>query len=369
MKHKVLALVIPALMIAGTANASVEIWNQDGNKLSVHGHIKAVNVITKAGNDKGDHTEARLGFTGESQITDSVTGYGTASWQATAAHDDYHYYTGEGDNIGDNSKSGHWSNETRYAFAGLNFGNFGSVDYGRNDGLIKSISVYTDVLPEFGGDSSNQPFYLLSDRSSAVATYRNNDFFGLADGLNFAVQYADRLSVTDKNGTLVEDKYNRDAYAGTLEYSLLDTGISAIAGYAKSTGDNYKQTWATGLKYDANNLYLAATYFNAHDKNNPTTDDMHKYWGVELVAQYGIDFEVGRLTPSLAYIQHKKRDVDHGNIQKYVDVGATYDFNQNVAAIIDYKINLLKDKDLGVDKSYGNAQTKDSVGLGIIYQF
>lgn len=368
MKHKVLALVIPALMIAGTANASVEVWNQDGNKLSLYGHVKAVDVITKAGNDKGDHTEARLGFTGESQITDSITGYGTAEWQTTAAHDDYHYYTD--DSTVNNSKSGHWDNETRYAFAGLNFGNYGSFDYGRNDGLIKSISVYTDVLPEFGGDSSNQPFYLLSDRSSSVATYRNTDFFGLVDGLGFAFQYADRLSVNNPAGELIADKYNRDAYASTLEYSLLDTGISAIAGYAKSTSENYKQTWATGLKYDANNLYLAATYFDARDKSDMTSlEGIKKYWGVEVVAQYGIDFEVGRLTPSLAYIQHKKRHTDHGDIVQYVDVGATYDFNQNVAAIIDYKINLLKNKDLGVDKHYGSAQTKDSIGLGIIYQF
>ncbi|CCJ92081.1 Outer membrane protein C precursor [Cronobacter turicensis 564] len=41
MKRKVLALVVPALLFAGAANAA-EIYNKDGNKLDLFGKVDAV---------------------------------------------------------------------------------------------------------------------------------------------------------------------------------------------------------------------------------------------------------------------------------------------------------------------------------------
>ena len=176
MKRNLLAIAIPALLVAGAANASIEVWNKDGNKVDFYGRVKAVNHITdRAQTDEGDDTSARLGMSGQTQITDSITGYGRWEFE---------------------SKTGKNSDrETRYAFAGLNFGDAGSFDYGRNDGVLKAITAYTDVLPEFGGDASNNSWYVLSKRTKAVATYRNNNFFGLTDDISFALQYADNLSL------------------------------------------------------------------------------------------------------------------------------------------------------------------------------
>lgn len=51
------------------------------------------------------------------------------------------------------------------------------------------------------------------------------------------------------------------------------------------------------------------------------------------------------------------------DLVKYVDVGATYSFNKNMAAYVDYKINLLKDNNpLGL-------ATDNIVGIGLVYQF
>lgn len=38
MKRKVLALMIPALLMAGAANAA-EVYNKDGNKLDLYGKV------------------------------------------------------------------------------------------------------------------------------------------------------------------------------------------------------------------------------------------------------------------------------------------------------------------------------------------
>ncbi|OTQ72239.1 hypothetical protein B6D17_01915 [Gilliamella apis] len=381
MKRNLLAIAIPALLVAAGANASIEVWNKDGNKVDFYGRVKAANHITDRGQaDEGDDTSARLGMSGQTQITDGITGYGRWEYEAKA---------------GKNS-----SNEVRYAFAGLNFGDAGSFDYGRNDGVLKAITAYTDVLPEFGGDAANNDWNVLSARTKAVATYRNNNFFGLTDDLSFALQYADN---GDNSNKFREDAIrgeSREAYGANVQWRIFDTGLTAGAGYAQtSTSNNRQSTWATGLKYDNYNLYLGATYFQSKFKDSKTfvwpdgyvrhVDEKIK--GFELVAQYGIDLPVGRITPSLAYVQHKykyssenfvanniRHIADGWNtpLAKYVSLGATYDLNKNFSTIVEYKFNLLDRKDLGAIQNTQNSRghgskpgTKDVLGVGLIYQF
>ena len=381
MKRNLLAIAIPALLIAGTASASIEVWNKDGNKVDFYGRVYALNYLTDRNNQtgEGDKTTARLGMSGETQISDSLSGYGRWEYEAKTGSDA--------------------DNETRYAYAGLNFGDFGSFDYGRNDGVLKTLTSYTDVLPEFGGDASNNDIYALTARTKAVATYRNSNFFGLVNGLRFAVQYADN---GDNSSTQYLNKHDRtdhdsaEAWGSVIDWDVLDSGLSIGAGYAQTGGHKDAKAWSAGAKYNNDNLYLAALYIQGKQKygwekasSTSNTDDL-KTKGFELVAQYGIDFEVGRLTPSVAYIQHKVQDASSfsrsgdaglkGNdLVKYVDVGLTYDFNKNLSAIVDYKINLLDKDDIGArralyedgtfSKSQIKATAKDTVALGLIYQF
>ncbi|MBI0006897.1 porin [Gilliamella sp. W8126] len=399
MKRNLLAIAIPALLVAAGANASIEVWNKDGNKVDFYGRVKAANHITDRGQDgEGDDTSARLGMSGQTQITDGITGYGRWEYEAKA---------------GKNS-----NNEVRYAFAGLNFGDLGSFDYGRNDGVLKAITAYTDVLPEFGGEAANNTWNVLSARTKAVATYRNNNFFGLSDDLSFALQYADNgdnsytvdgkkpsINVLDEDGDLSGYKgVSREAYGANIQWNIFDTGLTVGGGYAQTAGKSKyleggvkkAKTWTAGIKYDNYNLYLAATYFQTkfNTWNERGVDgeryDNPKIKGVELVAQYGIDLGVGRLTPSLAYVQHKFSNIssedyyyddEHKqgrNLAKYVSLGATYDLNKNFSAIVEYKFNLLKKRDIGAElntvrASSGNYPykpgTKDVLGVGLIYQF
>lgn len=346
MKRNLLAIAIPALLVASAANA-VELYNKDGNKLNVYGRVKAMNY-TSVGNssdlikEDGDNSSGRLGFLGETQITEALIGYGRAEWERGIS-------------------SGN-SFETRYAYAGFSFADYGSIDYGKNDGVLKSITNYTDVLPEFGGDGATYNAYLLSTRSEAVLTYHNDDFFGLVDGLKFGLQYQDQGSRTPELvGTTSTNSNNAEAFGTTLEYNILDSGLTIGGGYARSLGDttytfdgtdyNGKMTtWNAGLKYDADNLYIAALY--AHSKVGDV-----KFNDFEIVGQYGFDFEIGRLTPSVAYVQSKvKRDGGSADVYKYVDLGAIYDFNKHMSAIVDYKFNLIDDQ-------------RDALALGVIYRF
>ena len=75
MKVKVLSLLVPALLVAGAANAA-EVYNKDGNKLDLYGKVDGLHYFSDDKSVDGDQTYMRLGFKGETQVTDQLTGYG-----------------------------------------------------------------------------------------------------------------------------------------------------------------------------------------------------------------------------------------------------------------------------------------------------
>ncbi|SLM63643.1 MULTISPECIES: porin [Dickeya] len=355
MKRNILAVVIPALLAAGAANAA-EVYNKDGNKLDLTGKIEAAHYFgdeSKSVMGDGDQTFARLGFKGETKINSDLTGYGRFEYQfdASSAEDT-------------NSTAG----KTRYAYAGLKFGDFGSLDYGRNRAVGYDGLSYTDVLPEQGGDSVYTDN--ITGRNAGVATYRNKNFFGLVDGWDFALGYQakhdDSSEYRRKTG---------DGWAVSSSYTA-PFGVGVIGSYTaadrtdKQTADNRgkkAEAWATGLKYDANNIYVATTYGEYHNlsyKNAAATSAYDKTKVFEAVAQYNLDFG---LTPSLGYVSAKADDDSaktSGYLKKYVSIGATYAFNKNFSTLVEYDINLIKD-----DSNQLGVKTGNTVAVGAIYQF
>ena len=357
MKRNILAVVIPALLVAGAANAA-EVYNKNSNKLDIYGKAVGLHYFSKdngvnsyGGN--GDQTYARLGFKGETQINDQLTGYGQWEYQ----------FSGNNSEGGSDSQNG---NKTRLAFAGLKFGDAGSFDYGRNYGLVYDALGYTDMLPEFGGDTAGSDQF-FAGRQGGLATYRNSNFFGLVDGLNFGVQYLGKNERAD-NPT----RSNGDGWAGSLSYEAEGFGIVGAYGAADRTnaqealalgdGDRAEQ-WGTSVKYDANNIYLAATYSETRNATRIPGGYANKTQDVLLVAQYQFDFG---LRPSIAYTKSKGKDIEGiGDVDliNYFEVGATYYFNKNMSTYVDYIINQIDDgNDLGIGSD-------DTVALGIVYQF
>ncbi len=80
MKVKVLSLLVPALLVAGAANAA-EIYNKDGNKLDLYGKVDGLHYFSDDDSVDGDQTYMRLGFKGETQVNDQLTGYGQWEYQ------------------------------------------------------------------------------------------------------------------------------------------------------------------------------------------------------------------------------------------------------------------------------------------------
>ncbi|EBP9229007.1 porin, partial [Salmonella enterica] len=356
--------VAGAVMAAGMANAA-EIYNKDGNKLDLYGKVDGLHYFSSNKNKDGDQSYMRLGFKGETQINEQVTGYGQWEYQINTNRPE----------DGDTSNSP--QSYTRLAFAGLSFGNAGSIDYGRNYGVLYDIGAWTDMLPEFGNDSYENSDNFMTGRANGLLTYRNNGFFGLVDGLNFALQYQGKNDGNNWKGDTWDGTplsnnsrkiagQNGDGFGLSATYDA-GMGISAGAAYTNSNrtseqkyrddGGNKAEAWTAGLKYDANDVYLAANYtqtrnmtwFNIADDSRIGQDNQKDYDGDfahktdnwEVVAQYQFD---SGLRPSVAYLQSRARNTGYGDFDlvKYADVGATYNFNKNMSAYVDYKINLLK---------------------------
>ncbi|PWC25438.1 porin [Brenneria nigrifluens] len=361
MKRNILAVVIPALLAAGAANAA-EVYNKDGNKLDLYGRVNAKHYIggDNSNQGDGDTTHARLGFKGETQINDELIGYGRFEYEFS----------------GSSTESGSGANsKTRFAYAGLKYGDYGSFDYGRNYGIVYDSLAWTDVLPEFGGSGVYTDG--LTGRTTGAATYRNSDFFGLVDGLSFGLQY---IGKNDRDTAGIGEKANGDGWGTSLTYES-DIGVGVTASYGAYDRTNAQsqdnkgpkaEAWATGLKYDANNLYLAATYgqYRNLTRVEAGTGDVYadKTKVFEVVAQYTFDFG---LTPSLAFVSSKAKDDQSGNndyAEKYVSVGATYAFNKNISLWTEYVISLIDD-DNDYYSTAGNNRTDDTVAVGLKYQF
>lgn len=369
MKLKALAIIIPALLVAGAVH-SAEIYNKEGNKLDLYGKVDARHQFSDNVGDDGDQTYVRVGFKGETQISDLLTGYG--QWE-------YNVQANNSEN------SGTAGNATRLGFAGLKFDDFGSFDYGRNYGVIYDVEAWTDMLPVFGGDTYTTSDNFMVGRANGVATYRNTDFFGEVKGWNFALQYQGANDGTnDSEGTNNHrdvGHQNGDGYGLSTTYDF-GMGVSVGAAYASSDRTNDQSAdnrgdkadvWTIGAKYDANNVYLATMY--AETRNMTMYGDSaiaNKTQNFEVTAQYQFDFG---LRPEVSYLQSKGKDLNNGNggndndkdLVKYVSVGANYYFNKNMSTYVDYKINLL-DND---DEFYTNQgiSTDDVVGVGLQYQF
>ncbi|OMQ26758.1 porin OmpC [Serratia oryzae] len=367
MKLRVFCKIVPIVMTIGTAGAA-EIYNKDGNKLHLFGKIDGLHYFSDNSSQDGDQSYMRFGLRGETQINEQLIGYGEWEYQVQL-------------NRTENENDAF----TRVGFAGLKFGDYGSLDYGRNYGVMYDIGSWTDVLPEFGGDTYGADNFLFQ-RTNGVLTYRNSNFFGLVDSLDFAMQFQ------GKNGNAEETNNSRDVlgqngngYGMSISYGL-GYGISAASAFFISDRTNDQngnssilgrgdraEAYSGGLKYDANNVYLAAMYTQSYNatrfgsSKSTAYGYANKAQNFEVVAQYQFDFG---LRPSLAYLQSKGKDIERGysnqDLMKYVDIGATYHFNKNMSTYVDYKINLLDDNDFTMATGIN---TDNVVAIGLVYQF
>lgn len=367
---KIISIALLISLLGGTVHAA-EIYNKQGNKLELTGKIKAEHYISDNDKANGDTSYARFGFKGSTQINSQLSGYGQWEYQ-------YNINNSEGSDASN-------GNKTRLGFAGIKHPLLGSIDYGRNYGVLYDVEAWTDMFPEFGGDGTARSDNFMTGRASGLLTWRNSDFFGLVKGLKVAVQYQGKNDDHTTNNRSDILRQNGDGVGASLGYTIGDSGISLMSAITSADrtqsqrqtllGDGNKaNSWGAGIKYDANQIYLAAIYTETRNMtpvsgtntltNSKVIGAANKAKNLELIAQYQFDFG---LRPSLGYVQTQGKNLQQGigdtDLVKYIDVGATYYFNKNMSTFVDYKINQLdKNNKLSLNSD-------DVVALGLTYQF
>ena len=350
------AATVPLLAGLCPAHAA-EIYNKDGNKLDLDGRIKVSHMFSNDSNNDGDRSSnLQGGFNGETEISNNLTGYGVWSYQ-------YSLRNSEGSDA-------QYGNATRLGYAGLKYDKWGSIDYGRNFGLVYDVLSYTDMLPFFGSDSDYNDVY-LAGRSAGLLTWRNTDFFGLIKGLSVAAQYEGKNERSGSDDAVTRS--NGDGYALSVSYAT-SFGVTLVGAFAsldrteaqnamlRGRGDK-AQHWAGSVKYDADQIYLAVAYDETLNATPVSGGFANKAQNIEAVAQYQF---LNGFRPSLAYISSEGKDIEgigNTDIIKYAAIGLSYFFNKNMLAFGEYRINLINDNNvLGI-------ATDDVMALGLAYQF
>jgi predicted porin len=351
MKATLIALSIPTLLAAGSASAA-NLYDKDGTKLDLYGRATGLYYGSSNNEARGDESYIRLGLKGERDLGNNLTGLGQFEYNLPT--------------------SGSNNDELRLGFAGIRHATFGTLTYGRQDGLISMVNDYTDVLPEWGGDG-------LGKNTEAFGTGRTNGLLKYAfnyQGLTLAAQF------TGKN-----DPQNNDAskwmqgsdegYALAASYDL-PMGLSFASAFnqAGKTADQQQQAQfggqsdaklgAMGVRYAANNWYAAATYSEGRDHYAIGDGYSDKSKGYEAVVQYTV---ADKFTPSLGYVRSDVKDNSQNfndTANEYVSLGATYQFTDNFQTYVDYKVNLLNDNSF--TQQYG-INTDDVVAVAMRYDF
>ncbi|MFA7940676.1 porin [Klebsiella oxytoca] len=365
--HFFLALV--ALMPLRQASAA-EVYNKNGTKLDIYGWIQAQRYITDNTSIKGDQSILHLGIVGEIPYNDEVSAYGHyhARYSTNSAEEETNIFS------------------TSFSYAGVKFKNYGSLDYGRNWGVMYDLSMWTDVLPELGGDIYRKDNFLIQ-RATGVLTYSNSGFFGLIDDLDIKLQYQGKNGGSDADVTSNSRNVlmqNGDGYGMSAIYHLgkdMSVGVAGFSSERTADQNGYgnsdilgrgKRAYggSAGLKYDDGHLSLAAVYRQIYNgipfgrSSNSLYGFADKAQQVELVGQYQFD---SGLRPLIAYAQ-SRGDIENSTeeLDHYFDISLMFFFTKNADVFVEHKINLLKDNAF---TNGAGINTDDVTTLGFVYRF
>lgn len=158
MNKTLIALAVSAAAVATGANAA-NVYSSEGTELNIGGRAEFRGDFIGNGGEEiegsmADNSRFRLNVGGETQITDSLSGFGFYEAEQTTGNNEF---------------------KQRYMFAGLK-GEFGAISFGRQDTAAVQISQMSDVTTFTGAQKT---FISAADEQQKNSIAYSGDFDAL----------------------------------------------------------------------------------------------------------------------------------------------------------------------------------------------
>ncbi|WP_427978566.1 porin [Agarivorans sp.] len=326
MKKTILAVAIPALFAASAQAANV--YDADGVSADVYGRMQF--DISDDGTDTNGEGSARMGFKLSSVIGDGVSAIAKGEWQIAGENSDDSEFT------------------ARHLYAGFDFDDAGSVVFGQSDTAFYYAVAPTDIFNTYGYEA----FTLIEDGRQEGQIMYAGEFGGFV--LNASYQFKDdsfQLSAGNPDAGFpgVDTGYALDnSYAATIGYNF-DFGFGIYGGYhVEDFAVGEKKNLALSASYSWEDLYVAAVYVKSDlDDIVIGAFEPSELTGYDIVLSYGFADAATFYTGYAA--QEAEGKVNGANAKADTadafKLGLQYDFNSNMKAWAEYKVDGLEGAD------------------------
>ncbi|EAW4436416.1 porin [Salmonella enterica] len=323
---------------------AVNLVNRDGKNLDFYGTIIARHFTSNNVKDDGDRSYLYFGLIGRKDFATRWQAY--AHWEYTVSASDAS------------------RNATRLAFLGIDNPDWGSLDTGRNWGVLYDVTSLTDRSPLFREMSYNYIDNFMRGRALNLMTWRKG-FSLFQCPLKVALQY--QFKGNNDSRTLKQQNGNGAGaslvWYFTPELSGLFSASSSATTYLQQNAGYQKniRTFAEGLNYNSRKWYLAAVLTQSNNAIHlQARDNSTSSISYEVLMKYML---TDKFQPVVSYTRLTQTVAGRRTqILDYEELGFSYYFNKNMQVFVDYKFNNARNGSSGVDCS-------DKLETGISYHW
>lgn len=279
MKKTLLALTVPALLVAGSASAGISLYDQDGTQVTMSGAAEVQYILRAADNAANNDAQLRiddgdLALRIQHQVSADL--YAVGAMELNVGETDENFtFDKDGKKVSTRNGLGSVTNDV--LFVGLG-GNFGEMTFGRQTAIIDDAGVGVDIeLKDTAG---------VSYDDVSMDQYIKYRF----SGEKFWAGVGYNIAQSDKDGKKGEE---------LLEIAAgVPFGDFEVRGYygdfEHESANKEQKAWDLEFVYAAGPIYVGALYGQSDRGDNADV----KTW--ELAGSYTL----GKNTFGLGYAQN-----------------------------------------------------------------
>ncbi|CAI0929260.1 porin [Serratia grimesii] len=343
--HRLVECLCALSIFFCSSTFAISLKDNGQDRLDFYGTIIARRYSSSNVRNDGDRSYIYFGLLGKRKLSQYWRAY--AHWEYTVS-------------FADASR-----NSTRLAYIGMQNPALGSIDIGRNWGVLYDVTSLTDRSPLFREMSYNYIDNFMRGRALNLLTYRKKIKL-LQSNAAIALQYqfksnSDEKTVSKQNGNGIGASF---IYALTPTITTIFSASSSLSTQQQGNNAGYGKkinTLAEGVRYANKRTYLAAVFTQSNSAIKPQkTDNCGSSSSYEILAKYLL---TDKLQPNIGYTRLMQTYSGKSeSLLNYEEVGFSWLFNKNMQAFFNYEFN-------NMSKNNPNVDASDKLEVGISYHW